>query len=703
MSAGSDDDYETSGSSGLESDRPNRWEGPSSTWHDMNREEINTLTALDEIKNRDLSIHLYNSYMLKQRHKRPNGAGEPVPEKDINAATGQAIQHDSWLPQRSWTAWPMSAERVPLDDFVRRDESNADELYTIRKPTRDIPSAPLEDALGAAILRFAKQRFESRPWEDAPAGSDVEGRDEEDEEQSEPEPTDTEGMGSEPPRSRSRSRSRHVERGPEILSREHKHNQTDSDDEEYGRQQEEVMMPLRERGLKPLVSTDDGLSYDIMRPAARSILVNLNATLTVLHNSRNAAVNYLSDSPNDSDPDASSDQTSHSRSRSSERSVKKIRGRSAKAGLALRVRTPPWSAGNDRSDGQGPNQGKVDHGNEADIEEPAPKRKVGRPRKVYPRLEEETDREWAIRVAKLRKEPIPLFGGVVDPENPRSSASEAQPRKPRPKKRKASKTREPSPGGTRQAAAQKWKNAARLGLRDWKDVLGAAALAGFPQDALDRAARRCTNLFGEGMELHTLTEVSLEQGNQGKRVQYYPGEVSDLITGVANESTHSSDDETQSQAARHIRASSVMSISSDPRGRSRSRSQSRSRASTRSRSRSASVACSHFCTVRGCARGAEGFSRRSNLIRHMKLVHGIEENEVPTDVDSEDETHGAVHVDGFLRPIKIRKGWRGEDARRSESASSRRVYTGRYGKRRERIGSVTDTGGDDRDVTMGDD
>ncbi|KAK9775399.1 putative RNA polymerase I-specific transcription initiation factor-domain-containing protein [Seiridium cardinale] len=667
MSAGSDDDYETSGSSGLESDRPNRWEGPSSTWHDMNREEINTLTALDEIKNRDLSIHLYNSYMLKQRHKRPNGAGEPVPEKDINAATGQAIQHDSWLPQRSWTAWPMSAERVPLDDFVRRDESNADELYTIRKPTRDIPSAPLEDALGAAILRFAKQRFESRPWEDAPAGSDVEGRDEEDEEQSEPEPTDTEGMGSEPPRSRSRSRSRHVERGPEILSREHKHNQTDSDDEEYGRQQEEVMMPL------------------------------------LLHNSRNAAVNYLSDSPNDSDPDASSDQTSHSRSRSSERSVKKIRGRSAKAGLALRVRTPPWSAGNDRSDGQGPNQGKVDHGNEADIEEPAPKRKVGRPRKVYPRLEEETDREWAIRVAKLRKEPIPLFGGVVDPENPRSSASEAQPRKPRPKKRKASKTREPSPGGTRQAAAQKWKNAARLGLRDWKDVLGAAALAGFPQDALDRAARRCTNLFGEGMELHTLTEVSLEQGNQGKRVQYYPGEVSDLITGVANESTHSSDDETQSQAARHIRASSVMSISSDPRGRSRSRSQSRSRASTRSRSRSASVACSHFCTVRGCARGAEGFSRRSNLIRHMKLVHGIEENEVPTDVDSEDETHGAVHVDGFLRPIKIRKGWRGEDARRSESASSRRVYTGRYGKRRERIGSVTDTGGDDRDVTMGDD
>jgi hypothetical protein len=47
----------------------------------MNREEIDTLTALDEIKNRDLSIHLYNSFVLKQRHENPMADAGPVPDQ----------------------------------------------------------------------------------------------------------------------------------------------------------------------------------------------------------------------------------------------------------------------------------------------------------------------------------------------------------------------------------------------------------------------------------------------------------------------------------------------------------------------------------------------------------------------------------------------------------------------------------------------
>ena len=54
------------------------------TWKDMNREEINTLTALDELRNRDLSVHLYNTHALKQRHKDPeNNNNGPEPEKVI--------------------------------------------------------------------------------------------------------------------------------------------------------------------------------------------------------------------------------------------------------------------------------------------------------------------------------------------------------------------------------------------------------------------------------------------------------------------------------------------------------------------------------------------------------------------------------------------------------------------------------------------
>jgi hypothetical protein len=42
-------------------------------------------------------------------------------------------------------------------------------------------------------------------------------------------------------------------------------------------------------------------------------------------------------------------------------------------------------------------------------------------------------------------------------------------------------------------------------------------------------------------------------------------------------------------------------------------------------------------------------------------VHHYDGDELPVEVDSEDEMHGAVHIDGYLKPIKVRRGWRGGD------------------------------------------
>ena len=81
----------------------------------------------------------------------------------------------------------------------------------------------------------------------------------------------------------------------------------------------------------------------------------------------------------------------------------------------------------------------------------------------------------------------------------------------------------------------------------------------------------------------------------------------------------------------------------------------------RSHSRGSSLARNHFCHIRDCSRAARGFPRRGNLARHLRLVHGIEASTMPVDVDSEDEMYGAVHIDGFLKPIRMRKGWRGGD------------------------------------------
>lgn len=595
----------------------------------------------------------------------------------------------------------MSGDAVPLDDFMRRDqEDDDDELYTIRQPSRNVPSTALEEALSAAVLRCAKEKFDGRPREENPLPEPLayEEEDEEDELSEAEFESQSENRASRRSQSRSRSRAKSFKRESEAPDRGEKHGQMDTDSDHSSTESESTPR-LRDRMLEPTVATDDQLSYDIMRPSIRSILAKLDATLMVLHHSRDAAVNYLSESSSESESEPIVRER-RSRSRTSEPPAKKRRGRPPKAGLTLRLRTPPRPAGGSESAGNSPSKGP-EQGSEADLDAPQLKKKGGRPRKVYPRLEGETDREWAVRVARLRKEPIPLFGDIHDSDDPKSSASEAQPNRSRTMKRTPSGSQGPSTGNQEAKQARKRENARRLGLRDWKDVLGAAALAGFPQTVVDSAARRCANLFGGSMELHTLNGDAPE-GSQDKRVQYYPSMVPDP---AAEDSAvdEDSEDDTQSQTARHIRASSAVSASSGLRGRSGSRSRSRSRASTRSRSRSGSVAGSHFCTVRGCERAAEGFTRRANLVRHMKLVHNMDGDELPVEVGSEDEMYGAVHVDGFLKPIKMRKGWRGDDVRRSESGPSKRVYAGRYSKRRGRNGSTTDTGNGDDDVVMGED
>lgn len=79
------DDYPPDSDDSHDEDkRPNRWTGPPSTWQQLNSAEINTLTALNEIRNQDLSIHLYKAFALRHRHDERNntaGAAKPVPNQ----------------------------------------------------------------------------------------------------------------------------------------------------------------------------------------------------------------------------------------------------------------------------------------------------------------------------------------------------------------------------------------------------------------------------------------------------------------------------------------------------------------------------------------------------------------------------------------------------------------------------------------------
>ncbi|KAK7757030.1 hypothetical protein SLS62_001046 [Diatrype stigma] len=601
---------------------------------------------------------------------------------DINAATGQTVQQDDWVPQRSWTAWPMAASKVPAPDFMGKADE-IDEEYITRKKTVTMPSTALEESISATILRFAKERFQSRPWQqdeldDANMGEGISdaGLDDEDDSDSD--------FQSSPSKARSRSISRPIKRESETDG--------ESADEKLKRESsdEDEKLP-QEGGLRPTISTDDDLSYALLRPSVRHILSKLDDTLRTLHIFQESTKSYLSDS-DDSD---ASDSSQFSRSPSRERAQSGAKG---KRGRPRKDGRPPVSRRSEPLSGIDDDQGKkkkqssipktTTQSTGPDHEQGKKATRRGRPKKTYERLEGESDRDYAIRVARIQKKPIPSF---LDPDSGaeagRESDEESPTKDPR-TKRKADKELSPERPMIKKAPRDGWKN--RVGLRDWRNVLGAAALAGFPPQAIDRAARRCADLFGQSMEIHTLTEGPMGQADAVKTTRYVPG--------MPRPSLLESDDEelppSKARSGR-TRESSTETDAMSEGGYGPSNKSRKSSADTtntmRRRSRSASATGSHFCTFGDCPRAAEGFARRANLLRHLKLVHGSEGDAQlpPAEVDSEDDMHGGVHVDGFLKPIRVRQGWRSRDVAAEPRQRRRKRGKGGIDRSRARTGSMS--------------
>ncbi|MCJ1471943.1 hypothetical protein MMC13_000585 [Lambiella insularis] len=113
------------------------------------------------------------------------------------------------------------------------------------------------------------------------------------------------------------------------------------------------------------------------------------------------------------------------------------------------------------------------------------------------------------RSAPPRRKPKPS-SHPKDNDSDASSSSSAESKRPAPKRAKRSS----SPKSRARALRRK---RARMGLRDWSDVLGVAAMQGWDRRVIDAAARRCAALFGEGMELRVLEGKGVEE------VSYLPG------------------------------------------------------------------------------------------------------------------------------------------------------------------------------------
>lgn len=144
--------------------RPHKFRGPASTWRNRTASERGLAASLDQLRAKDLSVHLYNAYKLKQRTTQRS---KQQISTNINssqfAALGQQDTDDIdlWEPPKTWTAWPLSSEDVPREDGEKRWEERNASVPT-GSTTRSQSSSLLKELLVAQISRHARERFTRR-------------------------------------------------------------------------------------------------------------------------------------------------------------------------------------------------------------------------------------------------------------------------------------------------------------------------------------------------------------------------------------------------------------------------------------------------------------------------------------------------------------------------------------------------------------
>ena len=523
------------------------------------------------------------------------------------------------MPDKAWTAWPLRWEGVPPTGFMNRGDDDEDgEGRTFRrKERREGFGVELEEEVSAMMLRLAKEKFMQRKLgdEEESKGDQVLAGVEKGDEDSDISLSQIKGE-------------RHS--GVEDAKEEEGQQDTDTDaTSEARRKRQRTESP----GLLPTVSTDDDLSYELLRPVTRHLLSKLDKTFTVLHNARVAGIDYVSGSDEEQEEELRKPRSPHNRQK------RKIwRGEAS---------PPP----------EKPNSRRLD---------------------LHTPLEGETEREMQVRLARKYHRRIPR---LLDEEGETSAAETAGSRRSRRQKRLRVSTRSMS-----RASPEKPNTDTHRGnrlndwaLRDWSDVLGAAAIAGFSPGVIARATQRCADLFGQGMEFNTIAEEpATGRAKRSRTTRYVPG------GGVLPTDDEAEDEEeaylSEAEQIRAVsRASSVImhgssdeeDDSADTRGAGPRRARSMSSLNKRGYSVGPSVV-RLYCPNPTCSGAINGFTRRSNLKRHLNIVHGKNAEVMSEDDDDMDEVHGAVHVDGFLKPIKPRRGWRAGDTQPSIRRKSRR-------------------------------
>lgn len=588
--------------SGSESpERSNRWTGASSTWYALTKQERGLDASLVELRNRDLSIHLYNSFALKSSSRKyreakrlkaeasPSRGSLGVDESDAAAgANTEDLAGKEWAPPKVWTAWPVPPEQVPRED-ERVGPDDEDEMFTFKRRDKERPSTQLEEALVGTALKFAKERWETRETASVYEDFADEGGNEMDIIH-EPGNADGRGAGAE-------------------------ENHDDSSFEGHReRTVKESSEPPKERVIyQPVLSADDDRSRDLLQPSIRHTLSRLDSVLMALHHARQTCRQFASDSESSTDDERQVSKPSRDGSVSAKRPREDdvMPGGQVTGDESAPAKRPvgrPRKFTNLTSRPKPTSDAEQDT-EKADAPVRTKKTRKGRPMKHYEALKGETHDEYLVRIARLQKKPL----SKLTLSRPASSEPAIELEPPLEKGRK-----KPS----------------KIGTRDWSEVLGSAALVGFPPDVIARTGQRCANLFGESMTMRELVENPAGAEEEDFLTTYKPEEIPH-IDYESPASSQSSDEE---------RADIGQAVSL--------------------KARNDALAQNNWpCPFESCTRHLQGFTVRSNLKRHLIKVHKMTDEEVDGTLDDTREMHGGVHVDGFLKPIKVPTGMRGVDKR----------------------------------------
>ena len=430
-----------------------------STWFSQTAADRAISDSLDQIRSRDLSLHLFNAHALKKRARLAKSKNHGLPGKD-----------SLWKPPKHWTAWPLASDEVPQPNKATWANVEDGEQTWRSLDHIDGPSDQLCEELIGVVLKTAKERFIAEGFhhdtknvskahnhtssnhnsvstsratseiEAAVYSSDIDSEDE------------SKGYSSEM-HSRHRNEDSLSSNDLDQGSASNRRVYTKTKPRDEGEQSDRPLATSDDPGfhsLKPVVMADEELAGSILKLSIRHILSKLDTLLMGLHHARRASLRVNDDSASETQTDADDD-PSHSQS-------------------SLRSRSQPTHS---------------------------PKRSISQQRN------------------SPNQSQAPSEAANSDMSTSSLKTSSRQP---------AKRTRRSSSPSSKARRLHRQRD--RMGLRDWSDVLGIAAMQGWDRAVIDATAERCSALFEEGMDFRVVDGLDVNE------FSYLPVEITKKTEGV---------------------------------------------------------------------------------------------------------------------------------------------------------------------------